>query len=449
MEYLEELDDAAFMRLVDEWMPANSPMQKGAWKDSWNAYALSLRSVVWMQQLATRGKRAPTAFLARARGSLAEQLTFLAANLETDIGGYNLIKNLLALIWGSVYFKGEPALAWRKLALRKLGEAIDQQVLSDGVHYERSPSYHAQVFADLLECRHALPSEALPPALDAALRAMAAAMLDLTHPDGCVAQFNDAGLHMAYSQAECLDVFAAQFGVRPEPRPSIGLSSAGYFGLRDGGNYLIVDCGRIGPDALPAHAHGDILSFEWSVAGERIIVDPGVYEYSAGPRRAASRSAASHNTLCFDGADQAEFFGAFRCGRRPEVSLLRLECDDEHLRLEGTHDGYLSAGRHVRRFEASRQRLEIVDRIEATAARRASATFLLHPDVAVALAGETATLTRGQARIEMRSSAKILLEDAVWWPDLGYERATKRLRLNWPGGSGEIATSFEIQTINA
>ena len=44
----------------------------------------------------------------------------------------------------------------------------------------------------------------------------------------------------------------------------------------------------------------------------------------------------------------------------------------------------------------------------------------------------------------MRSSAKIVCEDAVWWPDLGYERATKRLRLTWEGGNGEIVTIFEL-----
>ena len=230
-------------------------------------------------------------------------------------------------------------------------------MLSDGVHYERSPSYHAQVFADLIECRAALTSAAAPAALDEALRAMAIATADLAHPDGRAAQFNDAGLHMAYSPGECLDAYQTLFGDRPSARRNFAFSAAGYFGRRADENYLVIDCGRIGPDALPAHAHGDILSFEWSVAGERIIVDPGVYEYFQGPRRAASRSAASHNTLCFEGADQADFFGAFRCGRRPDVEVRRLESDAERLILEGAHNGFAPLGAHSRRFEASDTRL--------------------------------------------------------------------------------------------
>ena len=59
--------------------------------------------------------------------------------------------------------------------------------------------------------------------------------------------------------------------------------------------------------------------------GERVIVDQGVHEYIPGERRRLSRSAASHNTVCIEGADQADFFGAFRCGRRPNVSISALE----------------------------------------------------------------------------------------------------------------------------
>ena len=272
-------------------------------------------------------------------------------------------------------------------------------MLSDGVHYERSPSYHAQVFADLIECRVASTPAAAPLALDAILRAMAIATADLSHPDGRVAQFNDAGLHMAYAPGECLDAYQTLFGDRPSGRRNFAFSAAGYFGRRAGEDYLVIDCGRIGPDALPAHAHGDILSFEWSVAGERIIVDPGVYEYFQGPRRVASRSAASHNTLCFEGADQADFFGAFRCGRRPDVEVRRLESDGERLILEGAHNGFAPLGAHSRRFEASDTRLTIVDRINAPAGRRASIGFVLHPEVAVAPTGDAVTLSRGRARI--------------------------------------------------
>ena len=445
MEYLEEVDDSTFVDLVEAWIAANSPVRRGLWRDSWNSYALSLRVVVWMQQLAARRNGIAPASLSRITTSLAGQIAFLADNLETDIGGNHLIKNIKALIWASAFFEGDAAQAWRALGLRGLAAALAEQVLPDGVHYERSPSYHAQVFADLLECRRALTAGAAPAGLDLALAAMAQATADLAHPDGLAAQFNDSGLHMAYPPGECLDAFTALFGSRPAARRGFALPDAGYFGRRAGGDCLVVDCGRIGPDALPAHAHGDILSFEWSVAGERIIVDPGVYEYFQGARRTASRAAASHNTLCFEGADQADFFGAFRCGRRPDVEVRRWECDEARLILEGTHNGFGRLGAHIRRFEATDAKLTIVDRIEAGTARRAAIGFLVHPEVMIDRLGEAVMLSRGAARIIARSTAKFVCYDAVWQPDLGYERATKRLRLAWDGGSGEVVTTFEIR----
>ena len=117
------------------------------------------------------------------------------------------------------------------------------------------------------------------------------------------------------------DVYERLFGRRPTARESFAFADAGYFGLRSATSYLVVDCGRIAPDDLPAHGHGDVLSFEWSVGTQRVFVDQGVFEYIPGARRQAARSAASHNTLCLEGADQADFFGAFRCGRRPNVEV--------------------------------------------------------------------------------------------------------------------------------
>ena len=199
MEYLEEADDSLFADLVRQWIDANPPYARGYWKDSWNSYTVSLRTVVWMQQLALRGARLDAATREAAVASLAQQIRFLEVNLETDIGGNHLIKNIKALLLASAFFAGSEAERWRALGLRLLTEELHGQVLADGTHYERSPSYHCQVFADLLECRQALGDDPLNGALDDALARMARAAVDLSHPDGHVALFNDAGLSMAYS----------------------------------------------------------------------------------------------------------------------------------------------------------------------------------------------------------------------------------------------------------
>ncbi|TDX59900.1 putative heparinase superfamily protein [Methylosinus sp. sav-2] len=451
MEYLEDVDDEMFFELVSQWTNANPPYARDYWKDTWNSYALSLRVVVWMQQAATRGARLTVDESAMMIASLARQLRFLEANLETDIGGNHLIKNLKALIWASAFFTGRDADRWRACGLRLLRRELRAQILPDGMHYERSPSYHCQVFADLLECRHALGCDPLNGELDDALHHMAQVVADLTHPDGSVALFNDSGLSMAYAPGECLAVYEKLFGGRPSSRDVFAFRDAGYFGLRSEESYFLADCGRIGPDDLPAHAHGDVASFEWSVGGARIVVDQGVFEYVAGERRELCRTAASHNTLCFDGADQAEFFGSFRCGRRPEVAILSYSRTDDGFMLTGEHDGFARLAQapiHIRGFAVEPSRITITDRIEGHTKRVASIGFLLHPDAQVEIAGAVASITRGAVAIRMSCSRPIEIEPAVWWPDMGLEFDTTRLRVKLDGEDG-VTTELSVVSYSA
>ena len=315
------------------------------------------------------------------------------------------------------------------------------------MHYERSASYHAQIFADLLECRHALGQAPLDGALDDALHGMAQVTADLTQPDGGPVLFNDAGLDMAYSPRHCLDAYDQLFGRRPSQRQVFALEASGYYGLRSGDVYMAVDCGRIAPDDLPAHGHGDVLSFELSVGKERLIVDQGVFEYNAGEKRQRARSAASHNTLCFERADQADFFGAFRCGRRPDVTVLAYQPSANGFVLEGTHNGFRDLPgkpQHFRRFDVSRDRIVIGDRIEGAADRSARIGFLLHPDAEATCEGTTATVRHGSRAIRMTCSTPLEIEPAVWWPCMGIEQKTVRLSLSLPSAVKAAVTEIHI-----
>lgn len=448
MEYLEGTDQAQFEQLVTAWISANGTPRRGAWRDSWNSYAISLRTVVWMQQLARRAGDLPEATVRLVQANLAGQMRFLEQNLETDLGGNHLIKNIKALIWASAYFTCSDAARWRQRGLALLDEELDRQILPDGMHDERSCSYHAQVFADLLEARHVLGAGALAGKLDGALVRMAQVLADLTHPDGGAALFNDSGLNMAYSPGQCLAAYAAAGARSPEPRRVFAFPQAGYFGARAGGMYTIADCGRIAPDDLPAHGHADVLSFEWSVQCRRIIVDQGVFQYAAGERRQRARSALSHNTLCIEGGDQADFFGAFRCGRRPDVTLRTWEPRADGFILEGSHDGFTrlpGAPVHIRRIEAVPGRLHIGDRVDTSEPVACSVSFLLHPEVHAEVMGTTARLVSGPVTITAASSHPFALEEAVWWPDMGHEIRTKRLSARLPAADRAFEVTFQIK----
>jgi uncharacterized heparinase superfamily protein len=434
MEYLEQLDRDAGLALIRQWIAANPPYLPGYWRDAWNSYALSLRVVVWMQRLAAWG--VDSADVKDIRISLAAQIDFLTRNLETDLGGNHLIKNIKALAWASAWFAAPESDTWRTLATNLLNSELRRQILRDGVHYERSPSYHAQVFADLIETRAALGFGAATVSLDKALQRMATATALLAHPDGGPAQFNDAGLTMAYPPASCLAAYARVTG-QPLPNAdgAFRLPGAGYFGLHAPGFALIADMGAIGPDALPAHAHGDIGSVELSVAGKRFVVDQGVFEYVAGDKRQASRSAHSHNCLAVDGAEPADFFGAFRCGRRPKVTVMQYVGGEDTMLLRGHHDGYahLTGKPEVeRRVEVGAGGITLHDRILCETWHAATSRLLLHPGCSVDLRGDTAVVARGGIALGIRGSAPLRVEDALWWPDMGLEVATKRICLTLP-----------------
>lgn len=446
MEYLEALEDESLISLVDDWIARNRPCAPRAWYDGWSPYAISIRCVVWMQQIALRRGALPQDFVARASASLAGQIRHLRRDLETDLGGNHLVKNVKALLWGGAFFAGEEARTWTKLGERLLARELGEQVLEDGMHFERSPAYHAQVLADLLECRSVLEDSQVAPALDVGLERMAQALADLTHPDGGISLFNDGGLHMAYAPAQVLAVFERLRGERPKPRSTFALASAGFFGVRDEQSLFIVDCGAIAPDHLPAHGHGDALSFEWTAGKRRIVVDAGVSEYAPGSWRDWSRSTRAHNTVTVDDADQCEFWKSFRIGRRARVTLERYEAEARGFLLQGSHDGFTrlrGEPRHRRLVRATPRSIEVEDEIQGGSGQAVRARLLLHPEVNVHEEQGGLLLRCGEFRARLDSSAPTTVETSWWCPNLGERIATTQIVLHY--GQAPCRGSFRLE----
>lgn len=443
MEYLEGLDPAQCLILMRSWIAANPPFTPQSWHDAWNSYTLSLRVVVWMQRIAEVPELAQPDIIV----SLARQIHFLERHLESDLGGNHLIKNIKALIWASAFFAGPAAKRWRRRGTALLEQELARQILPDGVHFERSPSYHAQVLADLLEIRHVLGRDPAGAAMDGRLAAMLRAVRALSHGDGGPALFGDAGMTMAYSPADCAQAYRKVTGKEAERDQHFAFAEAGYFGIHNPDYSLIADMGRVGPDDLPAHAHGDIGSFELSVAGQRFIVDQGVYEYVEGHRRDQSRASISHNCLTVGSGSQADFFGAFRCGRRPDVHVTDYKQTPDGFTLTGHHNGYPGAIVH-RRFTATAQRVEIFDRVAGTASGAIGISLLIHPDCIVAVDGKVARLSCTGRNLLINGDFDWRIEPAVYWPDMGVERVTQRLCLTLPPSCRESSLTIQIMPAN-
>ena len=181
----------------------------------------------WMRELRQRGDRVDESAREQIARETARQLGFLERFLELDLGGNHLLKDITALLAGSRFFEGPAPQRWGQRAAALLARELDEQLMADGLHYERSPSYHALVFLDLLECHRALPDSALRERLWRRLHDAAQPLADLTHPDGGPSLFNDGGLTKAPSAAAVLALFEAAGGDLPTPRPVFAYPDAG------------------------------------------------------------------------------------------------------------------------------------------------------------------------------------------------------------------------------
>jgi len=83
---------------------------------------------------------------------------------------------------------------------------------------------------------------------------------------------------------------------------------AGFYILRKDKNYMIASCGPNGQNGVGGHAHNDKLSFELSIDGKDMLIDPGTYVYTPIPYwRNKFRSTMFHNTVVVDDLEQNRF----------------------------------------------------------------------------------------------------------------------------------------------
>lgn len=434
MEYLPRLSPVDGRAAIAQWIEGNPVSAPGALSGGWNAYALSIRVVMWLQFLGRPDVELTVGERDAVAGSLASQFEYLRANPETDIGGNHLVRNVRAMIWGAACAKGSGAVRLRATGLTLLQRVLTTQILPDGTHFELSPSYHCQVLGDLIACRHALGADA-PASLEAAIAAMLKAASLLTHRDGMVAQFGDSGLSMAPTLAELFDA------ARPSEAaalPGAGILPDAGFACWDAGHLsLIAKFGRLAADDLPAHGHCDTGSFEICTDAGRLFVDQGVDVYIAGDQRDASRRAANHNVTVAGDGRMAGFFGAFRLGWRPAIAGAA-KIDDDGLNLTVTHNGFREASGGLavtRQLHCDGKQVTIEDSLARHPCEAVSTGFLLHPDCQAAIVPGGCRIDGAGASWLLAGGGTWRVVEAEWWPDMGRRHAATRVICDWPAGA--------------
>lgn len=362
---------------ADLWRSWRRGTTFGQW-DEWSPYVVSLRAWVLcgVFESLVRGSDIED----DVREQIGLHAGFVAANLELDVGGNHLIKNLKALI-GLGIFVGDDELVERGRSL--LAAEIERQVLPDGGHYERSPSYHCQVLGDLIDVRRVLraSNQTQVAGLEDAVTRMRRWLGAMRMPDGDVPLFGDATL-VGLARIDALGPIPR---VRPEGSdPLTHLAESGYVVCRpDDRLHVIVDVGPPCPPDLPAHAQAGCLAFVAAVDGKRAIVDTGVSTY-VGDRRAYERATKAHNTVEVGEVDQTEVWSSFRAGRLATPTVHDVYEKGGVLVVDASHDGYHhldGAPTHRRRFEIGDGRIVLRDSVDGEGFHRLFSRLFLAPGI--------------------------------------------------------------------
>jgi hypothetical protein len=288
---------------------------------AWHPYPTSSRIIAWTSALSTLSW--PDSLRADVAAQLGRQARYLRRCVEHDVGGNHVMRNATALAFAGAVL---PRTGLLPLGLELLRREASEQVLPDGGHLERSPSYHREVLGDLRDVRELVArTGARPPGwLDDAIGRAEAWQAALAGPDGRLPLLNDAwdGPPVARSDAD-----------------NLHLADSGHVALRHERDQAVLDVGPLCPAHLPPHAHADALSFVLWADGQPVVVDPGSFSYS-GPERDRFRGTAAHATVAVDGADQCVFLGDFRAVGLPEVRALAPRAVDGAVVVDAVHDGY-------------------------------------------------------------------------------------------------------------
>jgi len=336
-------------------------------KDGLEPYPLSLKGINWIKFISQHAITDTNIDVA-----LFQQFKILEDNLEYHLLGNHLLENGFSLLFGAYYFKDKDF--YRK-AKKILKVELEEQILSDGAHFELSPMYHQIIFFRLLDCYNLVKNNAtFNKELESLLKVKAEKMLghlkSISFKNGTIPHLNDATDGIAPTTKYLVD-YASRLGIHKNVTP---LKECGYRKIETDNYELIVDVGAIGPDYIPGHAHADTFNFVLNINGKPIIVDRGISTYEKNALRQCERVTSSHNTVSINNTSSSDVWSGFRVGKKAVVTIL----EDSPTKLLANHNGYLNNYKIVHQREFSYRQNSVLIQDNLLANRDEEGTFHLH-----------------------------------------------------------------------
>lgn len=438
------LDDGASEeakdKLINDWIKISHSLQE----DAGEPYPVSLRLVNWIKYIVVyKNNSVPDSWLQ----SLCQQAHILFNTIEYHILANHFLKNGKGLLFAGAFLDCSNFKKWFTKGKRILLQEADEQMLSDGGHYEKSPMYHAIIVEDYLDVINLIQSNDLAFSHDeiAFLNRKVIKALDylssIIMPDGEIPLFNDSAFNIAPHPDSIFEYAGQVLGYVRNSEQADGcierLEDSGYFVIKDKQSMCIIDCGSVSPNYQPGHTHCDLLSYELTIGGCRVIVNSGLHDYENSDERLYCRSTRAHNTVEIDGKEQTEVWGQFRVARRAKVLSASLEQRlDDTCVFKGSYSPFWGGSEnivHSRVVNYKDKQWVFSDEITGNGVHTVSNFIHIHPDVDCVLENDECFLVKGAdklARITFSDSMNVCLEDGWYYPEFGLKRKNKVLWLS-------------------
>lgn len=270
-----------------------------------------------------------------------------------------------------VYFNDKDII---NLALERLNQETDLQIMSDGFQWEQSNNYHNEVLLMLLDVVIDADKNniTLPKRLKTKIERMAEAALKTIKPNAHNPLFGDSDdTDMRDIMSRCALVFGRadfkyygfdsldyntvwltgyesiekynQIESRMPEFKNAYLTDSGNYVLRENqtstSNYLCFHNGYTGG----GHAHADKLHFDLMVKGREVLVDAGRYTYLNNPQRRYIKSPKAHNVCLIDNKQYLKMTSQWET-KSPALAVQYPCFDNEYCTLiGGAHLGYLKS----------------------------------------------------------------------------------------------------------
>lgn len=430
--------------VLSDWID-NNPIGYG---NGWEPYPISLRVVNWIffYSAYQHHFENDADFQNKFVNSLYQQVVYLTHFMEFHILANHLFENVKSLLIAGLFFQEKK---WVDRGWQLFENELNEQILPDGGHYERSPMYHSIILLGILDVvniavsikQHhsgfSLSNEAIADLTNTTSKMMHWLQY-MSHPDGDIALFSDSALNIAPKPQQIAEYYHAITGKTAINHPTklpVFFEDSGYAIVKFPDYYFAIDGGELGVRYQPGHTHCDLFSYEYSYQSQRFIVDSGVGNYQESALRQKARSVFSHNSVVVNGMEQAEIWKVFRVGRWIKPEFVSMNKTESGWLWQGRYQNQLNpkkAYTHTRKLILNEHCVLIEDDINVKNIFKIESLIHLHPDSQIVMSSSELAISINNETIYILWQNEILnaeLKDWFYVPEFGKIQTSQKLVL--------------------